>query len=65
MTAKEFRRIIESLGHDRTEVSQIFGVTYRQVARWARDGVTGPHSILMRLLRDDLITAEDIEKRRD
>ncbi len=65
MTAEEFRRIIEILGQDKTEVSRIFGVTYRQVRRWARDGVTGPSAILIRFWFDGKITTKQIERRRD
>ena len=65
MTGEEFRRIIESLGYDKPEVSRIFGVTYRQACRWARDGITGPHAILLRLLADGIISPRHITKRRD
>ena len=60
MTAAQYRAAIEKLGLSHTAAASLLGVDARTSRRYARQGVSGPADLLMRLLLAKRVTATDI-----
>ena len=62
MTANQYRAALERLGLAQTAAARLFQVNDTTSRRWARYGVNGTVSILLRLLIAGKISQADVEK---
>lgn len=61
MTANQYRAALKRLDLSQVGAARLFGVNGVTSRRWAKSGVTGTVSILLRLLVAGKITIADIE----
>jgi hypothetical protein len=61
MTANQYRAALAKLEFTQVGLARLFRVNEATSRRWARYGVTGTPSILLRLLASGKITEKDIE----
>lgn len=65
MTANQYRSALSRLDLTQVGAARLFGVNDVTSRRWAKDGVSGTVSILLRLMLAGKVTAKDVEKARE
>ena len=65
MTANQYRSALSRLGLTQVGAARLFGVNDVTSRRWAKDGVRGTASVLLRLLVKGKITVADVEAAHD
>lgn len=65
MTANQYRAALAKLDLTQVGAARLLGVNEATSRRWARYGVTGTASVVLRLLASGKITIKDIEAAHD
>jgi predicted RecB family nuclease len=62
MTAAQYRAILSRLSLSQAGAAKLLQIGERTAKRWAKEGVAGPASILLRLLNSGKITIADLSR---